>query len=114
MSENVFAAPRKADTGCVQPDLDAFTLDDLPDGARDILVLVASQLRSSTNQGDFTPKPAVHLREFQADVAAAHDNQVMGKEVHVHDGAVGQVRNCVDARHLRHRCATAHVDEYPI
>jgi hypothetical protein len=76
VSENLLAAPRKADTSCVQPNVDAFALEDLPDGVRNILILVLSQVRRSPNNGDFAPKPAVLLREFQADVAAAYDDQM--------------------------------------
>src|SRR5580698_2301177 len=114
MSENLLATPRKADASCVGPDVDAFLLQDVLDSGRNILILMLSQVRRSLDNGDFTPKPPVHLREFQADVAAAYDDQVTRKEVDVHDGAIGEEWNLFDTRHLGHHRAAAYVDEYPI
>src|SRR5580704_3842993 len=114
MSENLLATPRKADASCVGPDVDAFLLQDVLDSGRNILILMLSQVRRSLDNGDFTPKPAVHLREFQADIAAAYDDQVARKEVDIHDGAVVKVWDSFDTGHLRQHCATAYVDEYPI
>ena len=89
-------------------------LEDLPDGGRDILIFLPSQAWRSPDNSDSTPKPAVHLREFEGDVAAAYDNQVTRNGVHVHYGAVGKVRDSIDTRHLRRHCTATHVDEYPI
>jgi hypothetical protein len=39
------AAPRKGNRSCVQRNFSAFVLKDLPDGDRDILILVLGQVR---------------------------------------------------------------------
>ena len=50
------------------------------DGGRDIFIFTLDQLRALLDDGDFAPESAVHLREFQADVAAAYDDKWRGRK----------------------------------
>ena len=53
----------------------------------------------------------VHLRELEADVAAADDDQVLGQEVDVHHAGVGEDTARRRARRVGHRRPAADVDE---
>jgi hypothetical protein len=59
-------------------------------------------------------EPAVHLRELEPDVAAAHDDEVPRQEVDVHDRAVRPVADRVETPHRGGGRATADVHEDPI
>src|SRR6266481_2474597 len=62
---------------------------------------------------DFTPKTPEHLPEFQTDVAASHNDQVLGKKVDVHHGTVGKIFDLFQPRHLRGSRAPTHVNKHP-
>ena len=57
------------------------------------------------------PKRRIHLRELEADVAAADDDQMLGHAVERQHRRVGEERHVVDARHVGHERAAADVDE---
>ncbi len=101
----------EADALGVGADLDALALEDRADLGRDVVVLARQKLRCALYNGDFRAETPVHLREFEPDVAAADDHEVLGQEIHVHDRLVREVWNIVNARHIRHEGATADVDE---
>ena len=52
------------------------------DLGRDVVVLARQQLRRALDHRDLRAEAPVHLRELQADVAAADDHQVLGHAVH--------------------------------
>src|SRR5437773_1408778 len=67
--------------GGVEPEGDAFGLQNLLHCGGDVLILAAYDPRRHLDHGDTTAEAAIHLREFQADVAAADDDQVLGQEI---------------------------------
>ena len=82
-----------------------------PDGLRNVLVLAGDQARSLLDDGDLGAEAPVHLGEFEPDVAAADDHEMLGHPVERKDRAVGQVGHLTDARHVGHGGAAADVDE---
>ncbi len=111
---DVFTPPGKGDAFGVQAELDVFALQDFLNGRGYIFVFSLSQAWPHLDDGYLAAKPAEHLPELQADIAATYDDQVPRKIVDVHDRAVGEVLNLVESRHLRHGGAATDVDEDPI
>ena len=91
-----------------------FPLQDGADLGDDVVVLARQQLGEFLDDGDLRAEAPVHLREFQADVAAADDDQVLRHLVHVHHLGIGEVGHVLDARNVGHHRAAADVDEDPV
>ena len=68
------AALGEANVGGVDDHVDAFGLQDLFDGGRDILVLAGGEPRPLLDDRHVSAEPAVHLRELECDVAASDDD----------------------------------------
>jgi hypothetical protein len=68
----------------VQANCDAFVLQNFPDGGGYIFVLPLHQARPHLDDRNLAAKPAEHLTELEADVAAAHHDQVPRQKVHLH------------------------------
>lgn len=94
--------------------VDAFGLQDLSDGGRDVLVLAGSQPRSPLDDGDRSTETTVHLGELQRDVAAADDDQMLWQRVEFEDGNVGQEIDVGKPRDVRSHRAATDVEEYPV
>src|ERR1700730_14165638 len=73
----------------VDADIDAFLLEKLGDGLRDILVLSADEVWCELNHRDFTFETSPSLCKLQPDITAAEHNQARRQEIHVHHRAVG-------------------------
>src|SRR5262249_38499201 len=101
----------KADALRVQSDADVFALDNLLDSRRYVLVFMLNQSLSHLNDSYFTAKTAVHLPKFQTDVAASHNNQVLGKEIDVHHGTVVKIFDLFQSLHLRGGRASTDVNK---
>ena len=111
---NLFAALGKADALRVHADADLLARQDLLNGRGHIFVFPLHQPRPHFQDGDPASKTPEHLAELQADIAAAHNDQVSGEEVDVHHGTVSEIRDLIQSGHLRHYRAPAHVDEDPL
>ena len=85
-----------------EPDVDAFALQDFLDGRRHIFILALNQARPHLDDRDLASESPEHLPELQPDIAAAHDDQMLGKKIDVHHRAVGEVFDLLESRHLRH------------
>ena len=57
----------------------------------DVVVLATDQSRPHFDNGDATAETSVHLREFEANVAAADNDEVRRHEVDIHHGDVVKV-----------------------
>jgi len=77
----------------------------------DVVVLARQQLGGALHDRHLRAEAPVHLRELEADVAAADHDQVPRHEVDLHDRLVGQKGHLVQARHLRHQRPAAYVEE---
>ena len=55
---------------------DPLGLKDVAHGLRDVLVLARDQARPLLDDGHLGAEAAVHLREFEPDIAAADDDQM--------------------------------------
>src|SRR5215218_2246591 len=82
-----------------------------PNGVGNVHVLTSDQAWTLLNDRDVGAKAPVHLREFEPNVAAANDHEMLRYQVERKDRAVREVRDFADARHLGHRGAAADVDE---
>ena len=89
----------------VEPEGDAFAFEHRLDRGRHLLVLAGDDARRHLDDGDAAAEAPVHLRELEADVAAADDDQVLGQEIDVHHARAGEERNVADAFELRARSA---------
>ncbi len=65
----------------------ALAFQDVADPGGDVVVLARQELRHLLDHGDLSAEAPVHLRELEADIAAADDDEVLGYEVHVHHRA---------------------------
>jgi hypothetical protein len=110
---NLFAALGKADALRVQAHVDLLAGENLLDGRGHIFVFPRHQARPHLENRNLASKAPEHLAEFQADIAAADNDQVFGQKVDGHHGTVGEIRDLVQSGHFRHDGAPAHVDEDP-
>ncbi len=108
---NLLPARLEADALGAEADGDALGFEDALHGLGYVLVLALDQARAFFHDRNVAAEAAVDLREFEADIAAAHDHQMSWHDVELQDARVGEDRNAVDAGHVRHRGAPAHVDE---
>ena len=88
-----------------------FALEDRLHLARDLGVLARDQPVAVLEHRDARAEAPVHLRELEADVAAAGDDQVLGQRVERHHRDVGQDRHVADAVPGRQHRPAADVDE---
>lgn len=102
---------RQADAFGSCADSDALTAQDVPDSLRHILVFPGYQAGSLLDDGHIRAKPPVHLRELEANVAAADDDKMLRQPVQRQNGRVRQVRHLTDTRHVGHDGAAADIDE---
>ena len=98
----------------VQAELDTFALQYLLDRLGDVLVVAPDQSAAHLHDGDPATEAAVNLGEFQPDVAAPDDHQVLGQEIHVHHAGVGEVVYVADPGHVGDECTPADVDDDPV
>src|SRR5215470_17361541 len=94
-------------------DLDALALDDVFDRRRHVLVLVANKPRRHFDNRYPAPKPAVYLAEFEADIAAADNDEMLRQKIDVHHRRIRQVGHLVYAGHWRHQRPPADIDKDP-
>ena len=90
---------------------DALVAQDVAHALRYFVVFARDDPRALLDDGDLRAEAPVHLAEFEPDVAAADDDQMLGQEVDVHHRRVGEIRSSCEARHRRHQRAAADVDE---
>ena len=90
---------------------DAFALEDAAHLLRHVVVLAPDETRPLLDDRHFSAKSPIHLRELEADVAPADDDQMLRYLIERQDGGVRQERHVADARHLGHQRAASDVDE---
>src|SRR5262249_32343063 len=101
LRDDLVAAFREADAFGIQPDLDALALDDVFDRRRHVLVLMANEPRRHFDDRYPAVKATVHLAEFQADIAAADNDQMPRQKIDVHHQRIRKVGHFVYAGHWR-------------
>src|SRR5580698_7950924 len=101
----------ESDAFGVEADVDAFGFEDFLDGCGDVFIFVLDEARAFFNDGDLAAEAAEDLGEFQADIAAAYDDQVLRQLFEVEDGGVDEIGDLVDAGHVGNVRAAAYVDE---
>src|ERR1700758_2863314 len=84
LGDDLVAALDEADAFGIQSYLDALPLDDIFDRRRDVLVLVANEPRRHFDDRYLAAKAAVHLAQFEADIAAADNDQMLRQKIDVH------------------------------
>ena len=84
---NVVAARREADALGIEVHRDAFIFEDAFHGRGDVLVLVLDQPRAALDDRHLGAEAAIHLREFEPDIAAADDHQMPRQRVELEDRA---------------------------
>ncbi len=92
-------------------DPDSLALEDLLDRRGDVLVLPGDEPVGLFDHRHPAAEAAVHLRELEADVAAAEQDQVLGQEIDLHHARVGEMGDAVEAGDVGHPRAGADVDE---
>jgi hypothetical protein len=97
---------------CVEPDGDALAFENGSHGLRHRFVFARDQSRRHLDHGHATAEAAIHLGEFEPDIAAADHDQVLGQEIDLHHAGAGQVIGVGQATEGRHRRPAAGVDEY--
>src|SRR6187200_2895914 len=99
------------DNFAADADVDVLRPENLGNGARDILILAGDETRRGLDDRHSASETAIELRKFEADIAAAEDNQMRGQKIDVHHRAVGQVGNLVETRDRRNQGSSAYIDE---
>src|SRR5262249_2939659 len=111
--DNLLPAFRKTDALRLQPDVDAFPLEDILDGLRHVFVFIRDQPGTLFDNPNLAAKSPVHLPELQTDVASPYDHQAPGQEIDVHHGTVCEVWNLADAGQIGYYGPPPHVNEEP-
>jgi hypothetical protein len=93
------------------PHLDAFAFEDRAYRLRHVVVLARDQSRRHLHHRDARAEAAKHLRELQADVTAADDQQVLGEGVELEHAAVVERSDLVEPFDGRPRGFGADVEE---
>ena len=113
LGDDLLAAFREADAFGVQPDMHALELDDVLDRGRHVLVLVVDEPRRHLDDRHLAAEAAVHLPEFEADIAPADNDEMVRQKIDVHHRRIRQVWRFLDAGHRRRRRPAADVDKNP-
>ena len=92
-------------------DADAFFFEEGLDGGGDVFVFARDEAGDLFDDGDFAAEAAEDLSEFEADVAAADDDEMARERVEFEDADVGQVGDLIDAGKVGDDGAAADVDE---
>ncbi len=111
---DAFIVRGEGDAFGAQSDLDALVLQDPFDRRGHVLVVAANEAIAHLDHRDPAAETAVHLRELETDVAAADDDQVLGKKVELHHARACQIIDTVNARKVGHVGAGARVDKDPV
>ena len=82
---------READALGIEVHRDAFVLEDALHRGRHVLVFVLDQPRAALDDRHLGAEAAVHLREFEPDIAAADDRQMPRQRVEIEDRRVGEI-----------------------
>jgi len=69
---------RETDAFGVEADRDALGFEDFADRVRHVLILAATQARRLLDHGDLGAEAPEHLRELEADIASADDDEMAG------------------------------------
>ena len=94
-----------------QPNLDTLRLKNFLDRLGDVFRLPSNQSVAHLDQCHPTAKPTIHLREFQADVPSAYNNQVLRQDVDLHHARVREGLHTVEPRQRWDIRSGPHVDE---
>ena len=108
---DVVALRLEADAFGVQPDRNAFALENVPDRVGNILVLARDQTRAFFNHGHLGAETAEHLCEFEPDIAAADHYEVARHLIERDHVGVVEHLDIVDAGHIGSRGPAADIDE---
>ena len=111
MELNVVAHASDPQAVRVEVDGHTFGFQNTLHGARSRAIFSAYQARAQLHDADPAAKAPVDLRELQAYVAAADDQQMFGQNVQIHDARIGQVINVGKSIHGGHAGPPADVDE---
>src|SRR5205814_8384185 len=74
-------------------------------------IFARNNLFAGVKNGDAAAVAAKHLSKFQADVATAENEEMLGESHELHSGLVGEIRDSIEARDRRSGRAAASVDE---
>ncbi len=102
---------REPDAFGAGPHGETLALDDLTDRLGHVLVLARDEALLHLDDRHRGAEASVDLREFEADIAAADDDQMLGKAVEGEQRGIGQIRHLVDTRQGRRDGASADIDE---
>ena len=91
--------------------VDALGFQNLAHRLRHVFIFTGDQARAFLHDRHARAEAPIHLAELQPHVAATDHDQVLGQEVHVHHGGVGQVGHLIQPRHRGNQRAPANVDE---
>lgn len=100
-----------ADTFRIEADGDPFVFQDFPDRFGDVFIVALNQARPLLDHCYFAAKAGIHLGEFESDVTAADDSQMLRQKVDVHHAGVGQIIDLIEAGEVWHPRPPADVDE---
>src|SRR5262249_60332801 len=81
--------------------LDAFAVQDVGNCQANVFALARNEIPRELNHRDFAAETSIDLREFKADVAAAENDQMRWKEIHVHHRAVREVADFIESGNRR-------------
>jgi hypothetical protein len=112
--DNIVALATKRDALGASSYRDAFAFQNDLNFTGHVVILAGDQCRTPLHDCHLRAEPAVHLREFQSDVAPAHDNEMIGQETEVHHGTVRQIGHFSDAGHVWSERARTDIDKNPL
>jgi hypothetical protein len=91
--------------------VDALFFEEASNGRGDVFVFTRDEAGGLLDDGDFASEAAEDLPEFEADVAAAYDNEMARQSLEFEDADVVHPGDSVDSRKVWDDGATSNVDE---
>src|SRR5690242_19979731 len=82
--DNFFTSGRQRNAFCVQPDVDTLSIKNFIYGNGYVIIFPSDQPWAHLQYRHFASEAAVHLSEFQANIASTDDDEMFRNEVHIH------------------------------
>src|SRR5262249_12770560 len=85
--------------------------EDFPYGGGDVGIFAWNQARGMFEYGDPAAETAEQLRELEADITAADDDEMLRQKVDVHHRRGGPIPGPIDAGDRRNKGAASHIEK---
>ena len=100
--EYVVTAPVEADALGIDAQIDTLAFEGLAYLGGDVGIFAMDEARGHLDHSHLAAEAAIHLREFEPDIAAADDHKMPRQKIDRHHRAVRQIGNLIEPGQFRH------------